>query len=203
MFSICYIDEAGCTGVLPSATSSIQPAFIITSLIVDEGNLNALTTRFVGLKLKYFPTSFANLKHDLDALTVEIKGCDIRRDLRGDNKTKRKQRQKFLDEIFSLLDDLDVRLVARIWIKGIGAKFDGRAIYTNTTQRLAWFFEQYLNLHNLNGMIIADFREPQVNSHVSHSVFTQKSRHLAKGGDVYPHLLELPTFGVSNNHAGL
>lgn len=142
--SICYIAEAGCTGMLPSATSAIQPALVISALIVDLVKVPEVTNNFIKLKVKYFPGQFSRLKHDLEALMVEIKGADVRADLRRGPKQKIQQRQKFLDDVFALLDNSGAKLVSRIWIKGIGQPFNGRAIYTTTAQRMAALFQNYL-----------------------------------------------------------
>lgn len=48
--------------------------------------------------------------------------------------------------------------------------------------------------------MIIDNSTPGVNSNVAHSVFTQKFK---SAGDSYPRLLEMPTFGGSDNHVGL
>lgn len=52
MFSICYIDESGCTGSLPSAIADIQPAFVVSGLLIDSEKIPKLTTRFVELKFR-------------------------------------------------------------------------------------------------------------------------------------------------------
>jgi hypothetical protein len=61
-------------------------------------------------------------------------------------------------------------------------------------------FQALLSERNDYGMVIADSRTPYLNSGVSHSVFTQKFK---AGGDSYHRLLEMPTFGHSENHVGL
>jgi len=33
---LCYLDESGDTGLLPSATAPIQPVFVIAGLIVNH-----------------------------------------------------------------------------------------------------------------------------------------------------------------------
>ncbi len=50
--------------------------------------------------------------------------------------------------------------------------------------------------------MIADSRTPALNASVAHSIFTQRFRSSA-GGDPYPRILEVPTFGHSQNHAGI
>lgn len=42
----CYVDEAGCTGNLPSLTSNIQPLFVLCGLIVAESVAPELTKDF-------------------------------------------------------------------------------------------------------------------------------------------------------------
>ncbi len=49
-------------------------------------------------------------------------------------------------------------------------------------------------------MCIADSRDHLKNVSVAHSVFTQKFR---ASSTVYSRILELPTFGHSENHAGI
>lgn len=199
---VCYIDEAGCTGVLPTATSSIQPVLAITALFINHTEVHQLTKDFIALKMKFFPGVFSKINHDLDALMIEIKGAEIRKVLRNGNFRKARHRQKFLDAIFTLLDNRNVRLVSRIWVKGIGQRFDGRAVYTTTTQRIAAMFQSHLSTTGDHGVIIGDFRVPQSNAYIAHSVFTQKHKRGIRG-DAFPSLVETATFGISDNHAGL
>ena len=46
---ICYVDEAGCTGVLPAIVSDIQPIFVIAGVIVDQTRLRQLTVDLLNL----------------------------------------------------------------------------------------------------------------------------------------------------------
>ncbi|TCG00797.1 hypothetical protein BZM27_54615 [Paraburkholderia steynii] len=48
--------------------------------------------------------------------------------------------------------------------------------------------------------MVADFLDDATDDQVAHSIFTQKYR---ARGDPFDRLLELPTFGISNNHVGL
>jgi hypothetical protein len=49
-------------------------------------------------------------------------------------------------------------------------------------------------------MVVADNRSPAQNTKVAHSIFTQKFK---AAGDRLDRILEMPTFGVSDNHAGI
>lgn len=104
LFALCYIDEAGCTGILPFPTSPIQPVFVISALFIEQKHIIPITKEFLALKWKYFPGKFSGIVHDLDAMTVEIKGSDLRRDIRKGNRNERNHAYSFIDEVFDLLD---------------------------------------------------------------------------------------------------
>ena len=90
--------------------------------------------------------------------------------------------------------------IAALWAKGVGKPFKAREIYTRSVQMACQRFQAFLDERNAEGLIVADFRTTQLNDQVAHSIFTQKYR--AKG-DPFARILELPTFGISNNHVGL
>lgn len=201
--SICYVDEAGCATPLRTAADRTQPVFLITGIFIDQTHVAAMTHDFTALKKKYFPSRFAALRHQLDAMPIELKGVDIKKALRGDQGTgQRKHYSRFVDEVLELLKRLDVKIASEIWIKGIGRPFKGHSIYALSTQRITQLFEDHLHRHAQRGVIVSDFRSPGENRIVSHSIFTQMYRKKRKG-NAYPSLLEAPLFGVSNNHAGL
>ena len=93
-----------------------------------------------------------------------------------------------------------MRLVARIWVKGIGMPFEPTPVYTSSIQGICTYFDHYLNQAGDIGACIADSRNKFKNVSVSHSIFTQKFSPAARA---YPRIVELPTFGHSDNHAGL
>lgn len=94
----------------------------------------------------------------------------------------------------------DVKLLARIWVKGLAQPFSGRSVYTSSIQGLYTYFESYLAAQSDFGFCIADSRDPWKNANVAHSIFTQKFR---ASSTVYGRIAELPTFGHSENHAGI
>jgi len=198
---ICFIDEAGCTGALPDDKSIIQPAFIISGLIIDQKKITKLTQDFLSLKKSFFPNRFKTIQH-LDCIKEEIKGSDLRKML----KTNRKQRRfvlGFIDKAIELLEKNDVSLIGRVWIKPVNNLFDGKAVYTYSIQSIASSFQHYLcNTGDMNneGVIIADSRTKALNANVSHSIFTQKYK---TSGDVFNRIIEMPVYGHSDNHAGL
>ena len=197
---ICFIDEAGDLGALSNPPQpNDQPVLVIGGLFVDEARLYNLTNDFLNLKRRFFPgLRYPPTKH-LDRILPEIKGSMVRKNaMRGSRRTK-KQAIGFLDGILRLLERYHIKMVARIWVKGIGLPFDSRPVYTSSIQAICTYFDHYLNDANDTGICIADSRNKFKNVNVAHSVFTQKFG--AVPG--YQSIVELPTFGHSDNHAGI
>jgi hypothetical protein len=87
-----------------------------------------------------------------------------------------------------------------VWVKPIAVHFDGWATYTYSVQDICATFHHLLATRGENGAVIPDPRAKYQNTRVSFSIFTQKFR---LAGDPYPHIVEMPTFGNSDNHAGI
>ncbi len=105
-----------------------------------------------------------------------------------------------MDRFVALLEHYECRILGRLYVKGIGAPFDGVAVYTSAVQDLARSFQVFLDERDESGLMILDSRNKPKNTNVSHSVFTQKFR---TAGDAYNRLVEMPLFGHSDNHAGI
>jgi hypothetical protein len=197
---LCYLDESGDTGLLPNATAPIQPVFVIVGLIIDQVTLRAITLEFLQLKVRYFPGRGVGTHHYLDRVKAEIKGAELRRAAVGRSRRKRTHAIGFLDRCVALLEHHHARIVGRVWVKAIGRPMSHRGIYTSSVQRICSYFEHYLRLPEAPGFVIADSRDKEKNATVAHSIFTQK---FMLAGDQYPHVLEMPTYGHSENHVGL
>ena len=114
---ICYIDEAGCTGVLPSLITDIQPVFVLGGIIVDQTRLHKITTDFLALKRRYFPggklRNNVTPATNMDWALFEVKGADLRRML-GDGAKPRHSATSFLSDLLKLLESEQVRLLAKL-----------------------------------------------------------------------------------------
>ena len=196
----CYVDEAGCTGMLPSATSPIQPVFSILGLVVPRSKLGHVTREFVRLKQTYFPGLMKNATFPLDRILVEVKGADLRADVRSGSSRRRRAAVGFIDHVLRLVEAADAKLFGRVWVKGIALPIASRSIYTASVQAICQYFQEYLGLVQTDGLVIADSRTKAQNAAVAHSIFTKKFQ---KSGDDYDSIIEMPTFGHSDNHAGL
>jgi hypothetical protein len=102
--------------------------------------------------------------------------------------------------MLSLMERHAVRVVGRVWIKDIGVPVDGVALYTNSIQAICASFQNLLRETGDHGIVIADSRSKAQNANVAHSIFTLRYK---AAGDNYDRLIDLPTFGHSDNHAGL
>jgi len=178
----------------------IQPVFVVAAIAFDLPYLPLLTRRYIALKRQFFPGLMPRTNHELDAILGEIKGAELRRDIAERSRAHRRTAIGFLDKVCGLLEIYDVSLFGRVWIKGINVPIDGDAIYTFSVQAVCADFQRYLQSHNDTGLVIADSRTKSKNQRVSHSIFTQKFR---AAGDAYGRVIEMPTFGHSDNHAGL
>ena len=196
----CYVDEAGCTGVLPSASSDIQPVLVVAGVVVPQETLAELTREFIHLKREFFPANRPRGSSHLDWIVVEVKGSELRRQVAGSSRNRRRHAIGFLDKTVGLLERHKCRLKGRVWVKGIAAPFNGRSVYTSSIQYIHDWFNAWLEFRNDRGVVICDSRNKALNTIVSHSIFTQKFRAV---GDKHPLILEMPTFGHSENHAGL
>ena len=200
---VCYIDESGDLGMLaavPVPNGNDQPVLVIGGLFVDTNVLAHLTHSFLNLKHRFFPHLPYPSHNHLDRIIPEIKGGDLRRNAVRGTAQQRHHTIGFLDAVLALLRTHEVRLVARIWVKGLGEPFTGRSVYTSSIQGICNYFAHYLEQVPDFGFCIADSRAHHLDVTVSHSVFTQKFRAASPN---YDRLVEMPTFGHSENHAGI
>lgn len=197
---ICYVDESGCTGSLPSANSNVQPTLVIGGLIIDYGRLHYLTERSLSLKQRFFPGLLPLGSTHMSWMLAEVKGSELRKDAVEGNRNLRRQRLGYMNEMMDVLETCDAKLTGRIWVKGIGAPLNGTSVYTFSLQSIYTVFQNYLTLTGDVGFVIVDSRLKHLNTPVAHSIFTQKFKGT---GDSYDRIIELPAFSHSDNHAGL
>jgi len=197
---VCYVDESGCTGVLPSSTSDIQPAFVIAGIILDYSKLHSATHDLLSLKQRFYPALVGKHPHYLGGILEEVKGAELRRQIARGNRNQRRHSFGFIDGLFRILKSADARVIGRVWVKGIAQPINGRSIYTYSIQSIYQAFQNYLIVEKDYGTVVLDSRWQGVNKDVAHSIFTQKFR---AGGDAYDRIIDLPAFGHSINHAGL
>lgn len=198
---VCYVDESGDTRSLENAHSPHAPVCVILGAVFEQSSLQNLTNQFITVKRTTHPHLQGPRVRRLSWILPEIKGADLRRALRtGAPRRNRRHAIYFLDHFMTLLEDFEVRIFGRVWVKQVGGECDGKALYSSSMQALCSYFQQHLADVNDEGWVIADSRTPRDNALVSMSIFTQKFK---LQGDEYGRILEMPTFGHSQNHAGI
>jgi hypothetical protein len=198
----CYVDESGDCQVLAGPTSPIVPVCVILGVVFDQAVLRGLTSEFLTLKRTTYPNlPVTTSQHRLAWVLPEIKGADVRRSLRrGEPRRNRRHAIYFLDRFVTLLEDYEARIFGRVWVKEIGGPCNGTAVFASSMQAICAYFQQFLVESGDTGLVIADSRTPSDNASVSMSIFTQKFK---VDGDNYDRVLEMPTFGHSQNHVGI
>jgi len=199
----CYVDESGDTGILPNPTSPVQPLLCVLGVSLDLNNLHQFNSDFIDLKQNYFPGLFPAGMPRLSRILKEIKGVGIRRPfIPGGSGRSRKMRTNigFLDGLLELVERNNCKIFGRVWIKQIGESIDHWAIYTASIQGICSAFQNLLESEDRQGIIILDPRTQNQDSRVSHSIYTQKFK---VSGDKYSKIVEIPTFGRSENFAGI
>lgn len=200
---LCYVDESGDPAPFPclrTLHSGAQPVFILLGVFIPRSRLRDLTSDLINLKQCFFPGIQKTNANFLDWLPLEVKGAEIRKSIRDGGRNKRRAAFRVLDRVIEIAESNGIRIAGRVFIKPLGGRFDGRAVYTSSVQIIARAFQAYLSERGSCGQMICDSRDRSSNTQVAHSLLTQMHR---AGADPFDRFLEVPTYGHSNNHAGL
>ncbi len=154
--------------------------------------------RFLQLKKRFRPV-LADLSVKLSELiTHEIKGSDLRKNIRDGNRNARRAVYSLLHETLNLLEDSNAKVVGEIHVKGEDPL--SRWVYSDTVARVAVQFEAQLHAAATRGAMILDARTKSKNVPSVHRLTTQRFR---TGGGPCPSLVESPVFGHSDAHVAL
>jgi hypothetical protein len=136
----------------------------------------------------------------LDRIKEEVKGNDLRKYLRGDNRRNYQLSIGFIDSCMALLRMNDVQLLGRALIKAPGKMNSDEAFYGRSMMHIYQHFNAFLEDKRELGFVIADGRRPAQNQKTTHVIFTQIHKSI---GSAYPKIVEIPAYGQSNNFAML
>lgn len=193
---LCYIDEAG--DEQPLRTRTDPPVLVIGGLIVEESNAQALVWDFLQLKKRFNPSLDREAVKLSDVVAFEIKGSNLRADMRSSSRRRRRAAFGILDAVLDLLERHNAVVLGDIQIKGPGSL--GRWVYSRTVASLADQFETLLRAADATGLMVLDARTKSKNVPSVNGITTQRFR---SGGGSYPHLVESPVFGHSDAHVAL
>jgi hypothetical protein len=192
---VCYIDEAGNDQVL--STADAPPVLAIAGLTLAEARLKDFTWRFLNLKKKFNPSLCSGKLTDV--IRTEIKGADLRSDLRSGSRRRRTRAIAILDDVVDLIEDCGATLVGQVWVKADGTGVpDG--FYPDAIAGMAADMQAMLAAADSRGLMILDARTKWKNVPSVNGITTRRFR---SGGDPLSCMIESPVFGHSDTHVAL
>lgn len=164
-----------------------------------EAKLKSLIWGYLNLKKK-FENSVLNSSSKLsDVIRHEIKGSNLRSDIRRGSHRQLRRAFGILDHVVSLLEENNVMVVGYVHVK-CDNKGPRSGVYPDAVARLAHEFEAQLAAASTSGVMILDARTKSKNVPSVHTITTRKFK---AGGDCLAHLVESPVFGHSDSHVGV
>jgi hypothetical protein len=197
---ICYVDESGSAEVLCPSVPGSPPVYVIGGLMVPHGQLMNLVWDFLQLKKRYNPSLATSVTKLSDVIETEVKGSDLRTDLRSGRHRRERRALTLLDDILATVESHHCRLVARCMVKDTDVALDDRVLYGQAISWICRTFHHYLDTIDGEGLILLDSRTKVKNTPNTHVITTQKFK---TGGDPFPKLAEVPLFGHSDSHVVL
>ncbi|GAA2593342.1 DUF3800 domain-containing protein [Streptomyces lienomycini] len=194
---LCYIDEAGNGQTLDPARPDAPPVLVVGGFTVPRAHVRSLTWAFLDVKKHYRP-QLRNAEQLSEVIQHEIKGADVRKNLRAGNHNWRRAAMELVGSLLAILEAHESRVLARVWIKEEGLAFDESGVYPASVAALNETFQAQLAHEHSRGIMVLDSRTKVKNAPNVHCVTTRKYR---SGGDSLRGVIESPVFGHSDTHA--
>jgi hypothetical protein len=193
---LCYVDESGDEAALRTPTD--PPVLVIGGLIVEHRKAKSLIWKFLQIKKKYNTSLGTADVHLSDVIRFEMKGSELRKDIRSGSRRPRRRAFGVLDDVVALLEEHGVMVVGDVNVKGSAPL--RRWVYSDSIAWIAEHFEAALSAAETPGQMILDARTKSKNVPSVHRITTKRFK---SGGDPFPHLVEAPLFGHSDAHVVL
>ncbi len=185
--------------MLCEATPTSTPVLVVVGLIVPGDHVRDLVWDFLQIKKRFNPR-LATASWLSDVIRYEVKGADLRADIRSGSSRRTSRAIGIIDRTFELVERRGCSLVARAMVKTVDRPVDDRAAYGSSIGWICKTFHQYLEERDQQGLIILDSRTKVKNTPNADVVTTQVFKH---GGNPLPKLVEVPVFGHSDSHVVL
>lgn len=195
---ICFVDESGSAETLTTANSASTPVFTLVGLVVPGDQLRHLNWKYLQLK-KTFNTSLAGVQLS-ELIQTEVKGADLRADIRRGPRNRGRRATGFLDKTVRLLEEHECRIIGRVIVKDPGVQLNDVTMYSSASSWLCHAFHRYLDERASDGLVLMDSRTKVKNTPSSVGMATQMFK---TGGSTIPRLAEVPVFGHSDSHIAL
>ncbi|MFH8469675.1 DUF3800 domain-containing protein [Streptomyces sp. NPDC017991] len=193
---LCYIDEAGNGQTLDPVRPDAPPVLVVGGVTVPRSQVKDLTWDFLAVKKHYRP-QLCKAEQLSEVTQHEIKGSDVRKNLRTGNHQWRGAAMKLLASVLDILERHDARVLARVWVKEERLAFDESGVYPASVGSLTETFQAQPAHEHSHGMMVLDSRTKVKNAPNVHCVTTRKYR---TGGDGLRGVIESPVFGHSDTH---
>lgn len=193
---LCYIDEAGNGQTLDPARPDAPPVLVVGGFTAPRSQVKDLTWDFLEVKKHYRP-QLRRADQLSDVIQHEIKGSDVRKNLRAGNHQWRRAAMELLASVLDILERHDAKVLARVWVKEEGLAFDESGVYPASVGSLTETFQAQLAHEHSRGMMVLDSRTKVKNAPNVHCVTPRKYR---AGGDSLRGVIESPVFGHSDTH---
>ncbi|WTB90142.1 DUF3800 domain-containing protein [Streptomyces cellulosae] len=193
---MCYIDEAGNGQTLDPSRPDAPPVLVVGGFTVHDSCIKQLTWDFLTVKKTYRP-QLGRARHLSEVIHTEVKGADVRKDIRVGNRDRRRAATLLVDSVLGLLERYNARVLARVWVKQEGHTVNETGVYSTSVGSLTETFQAQLLDSHSRGVMILDSRTKSKNAPNVHCVTTRKYR---AGGDLLKGVIESPVFGHSDTH---
>jgi len=194
---VCYVDEAGDSGVYQPTDQASTPVFALAGVCVDDTQSDDLLMDYLRLKQRFEPGLRGRLLSDV--IQHEVKGSGLRRSIRtpGSRNTRRRA-IGYLDHVLDLLEQYQAKIYGRVLIKRVGETYPAASTYPSAVAELAATLEQQAQTAQTRALMILDAQTKVKNEGNVHTITTRRYRH---GGNLFPTFVESPVFGHSDTHA--
>ncbi len=194
---LCYVDEAGSSEVCTRATPDSSPLLVLAGLIVAQPQQKDLVWDFLRIKKKFRPHLAKEATRLSELIRTEIKGSDLRADIRSSSRRRSRAAMGFIDDVLTLLESRNCTVIAEVVVKRDELGLRDEAVYPDSIANMAAAFNSQVAAANTAGIMVLDSRTKVKNVGSVHGITTRK---FSAGGDKLANLAEAPVFGHSDSH---
>lgn len=192
---VCYVDESGNNQILDQPDA--PPVLVIAGVTFAESCLKELVWQFLALKKQFNPTLKSGKLSDL--IRTEVKGANLRADIRSSSRRRNRRAVGFLDNVLDLLEVNSATITGEIWVKNDGAGISS-GFYPDAIANIAASFQAQMAAAQSRGMMILDAQTKVKNVPSVNGITTRRYK---TGGDALHCMIESPLFGHSDAHVAL
>jgi hypothetical protein len=194
---LCYVDEAGSSELCTVKAPDSSPLLALAGLIVAEPPAKQLAWNFLKLKKEFRPHLASDKTRLSEVIRTEVKGSDLRADIRASSRRRRRAAFGFIDSVLELLEGSNCTVIGEVIVKPAEQGLRDEAVYPDSIANMAQAFNSHLAAASTTGMMILDSRTKWRNVGSVHGITTRK---FTSGGDKLAALAEAPVFGHSDAH---